>query len=127
MSACDGLPDRLRHAIDQTVAVERLEGWRPTDEHVDALVALLRDEVSFGEYLAAYRAPYPSAPPQRDYRRIFRRHRPYLLPGTTVLRNNFGVDSQTVLSELEFVATAGRMALWHRMLAVGRRGTERPP
>jgi cell filamentation protein len=124
MSARDGLPDPLRHAIDQTIAAERLEGWRQTDEHVDALVRLLCDQVSFGEYLAVYRAPNPSAPPHRDYRRIFRRHRPYLIPGTTVLRNNFGVDSQTVLSDLEFVASAGRMVAWHRMLADGDIGVD---
>jgi cell filamentation protein len=117
MPVLDGLPAPLRHAIDQTLAAERLEGWQPTDEHVDALVRLLRDEVSFGEYLAAYRARHPAAPtPTRDYRQLFRRSRHYLIPGTTVLRNNFGVDNQAVLSELEFVATAGRMAVWHRML-----------
>jgi cell filamentation protein len=119
-----GLPDPLRHAIDQTIAAERLEGWRPTDEHVDALVRLLADQVSFGEYLAPHRASYPSVPTQHDRRRIFRRHRPYLIPGTTVLRNNFGVDSQKVLSDLEFVATAGRMALWHRLLAEGSVGVQ---
>jgi cell filamentation protein len=39
-----------------------------------------------------------------------------------VLRNNFGVDTQTVLSDLEFVATAGRMVGRHRMLAEGAIG-----
>ena len=29
-----------------------------------------------------------------------------------MLRNDFGVDSQPVLSDLEFVATAGRMVGW---------------
>lgn len=126
MSARDGLSDPLRHAIDQTIAAERFEGWRPTDEHVDAIARLLCDEVPFGEYLATYRARYPSAPPspQREYRQIFRRNRPYLIPGTTVLRNNFGVESQTVLSDLEFVASAGRMAAWHRMLADGDIGVD---
>lgn len=126
MSARYGLPDPLRHAIDQTIAAERLEGWRPTDEHVDALVRLLCDEVPFGEYMAVYRARYPSDghPPRRDYRQILRRNRPYLIPGTTVLRNNFGVDSQTALSDLEFVATAGRMAAWHRMLTDGDIGVD---
>jgi cell filamentation protein len=122
MFARDGLPDPLRHAIDQTIAAERLEGWRPTDEHVDALGRLLRDEVSFGEYLAEYRARYPSAQHQRDHRQLFRRSRPYLISGTTVLRNNFGVGSQSILSDLEFVATAGRMVAWHRMLAQGAVG-----
>jgi cell filamentation protein len=120
--ARDGLPDRLRHAIDQTIAAERLEGWQPTDDHVDALVRLLRGEVPFGEYLASYRANHPTMPAPREHRRIFRRSRPYLIPGTTVLRNNFGVESQDVLSDLEFVATAGRMATWHRMLAEGTIG-----
>jgi cell filamentation protein len=121
MSARDGLPDPLAHATDQTIAAERLEGWRPTDMHVDALVGLLCDELPFGEYLAAYRARYPSNghPPRRDYRQILRRTRPYLIPGTTVLRNNFGVDEQAALSDLEFVASAGRMAAWHRRLTEG--------
>ena len=115
----DGLPEPLRHAIDQTIAAERLEGWQPTDAHVDALVRLLCDATPFGEYLASYLAAYPSngRPHRRDYRHILRRSRPYLIPGTTVLRNNFGVDSQAALADLEFVATAGRMAMWHRMLA----------
>jgi cell filamentation protein len=116
VSARDALPDPLRHAIDQTIAAERLEGWRPTDEHVDALVRLICEEVSFGDYLASYRVIYPTA---REYRRMFRRNRPYLIPGTSVLRNNFGVDTQSVLADLEFVATAGRMVMWHRMLTEG--------
>jgi cell filamentation protein len=124
MSARDGLPDPLRHAIDQTIAVERLEGWQPTDEHVDALIRLLCDEVTFGEYLAAYRSRYASNGHPPQHRSVFRRHRPYLIPGTTVLRNNFGVDSQTELSDLEFVATAGRMAGWHRMLGEGGVGVQ---
>ncbi|OBF39471.1 hypothetical protein A5724_08505 [Mycobacterium sp. ACS1612] len=121
----DGLPTPLRHAIDQTLAAERLEGWRPTDAHVDALTRLARDEVSFDDYLAAYRERHSKAsPPARDYRQLFRRNRRYLIPGTTVLRNNFGVDSQTALAELEFVATAGRMIAWHRMLADGDIGID---
>jgi cell filamentation protein len=124
MPTPDGLPDLLRHAIDQTVAAERLEGWRPTDAHIGALVALVCGEVSFGQYLAVYRARYPSdgSASHRDYRHIFRRSRPYLIPGTTVLRNNFGVESQEALSDLEFVATAGRIAGWHCRLAQGAAG-----
>ena len=123
MLARDGLPDALRHAIDQSIAAERLEGWQPTDAHVDALMRLLCDEVSFGEYLASYRANHPTVGEQpREPRRIFRRSRPYLIPGTTVLRNNFGASNQDELSDLEFVATAGRMVTWHRMLAEGTLG-----
>jgi len=118
------LPDPLRHAVDQTIAAERLEGWRPTDENIGALVALVCDDVTFGDYLAACRARYPSdgVPQRRDYRQILRRSRPYVIPGTTVLRNNFGVDSQAALSDLEFVATAGRIAAWHCRLAEGALG-----
>ncbi len=50
---------------------------------------------------------------------MFRRYRPYLLPGTSVLRNNFGVESPSALAELEFLATAGRIAQWHRRIAAG--------
>jgi cell filamentation protein len=111
------LPRPLRHAVDQTIAAERLEGWRPTDQQVGDLVALVCDEVSFGRYLAAYRELYPSdEAPRRDSPQIFRRRRPYLWPGTTVLRNNFGVTNQNALSDLEFVASAGRMVTWHRRL-----------
>lgn len=120
MRTRDALPDPLRHAIDQTLAAERLEGWRPTDEHVDALVALVSDELSLGDYFALYRSRYPaSGTPRRDHRHVFRRRRPYLIPGTTVLRNNFGVDSQAALAELEFVTTAARIAEWHCRLARG--------
>jgi hypothetical protein len=110
MPTRDGLPDPLRHAIDQTIAAERFEGWRPTDQQVADLVTLLCAEVSFGGYLAAYRERYlpDEAPQRRDYPPVFRRRRPYLWPGTTVLCNNFGVTNQTALSGLEFVASAGR-------------------
>ena len=53
--APDRLPERLRRCVDQTLAAEALEGWRPTAEHVEALVALLNDEITFGDYLAGYR------------------------------------------------------------------------
>ena len=105
-------PERLRWVIDQTVAIERLEGWQPTGDHIAALLSLVSDHITFGDYLAAYRVRYPPNPlaahPNRH--RIFRRRRPYLIPGSTVLRNNFGVHEQHVLSDLEFVATAGRIA-----------------
>jgi cell filamentation protein len=116
MSTREDLPGPLRHVIDQTIAAERLEGWSPTDEQVGELVALVCGEVSFADYLAAHRKRYwaEKAPPRQDRPPIFRRRRPYLIPGTTVLRNNFGVDSQVALSSLEFVATAGRMVSWHR-------------
>lgn len=108
-------PD-LRHGIDQTVAAQRLEGWRPTDHHLGSLVELLSGQRPFADYLAEHRALHP---PPKPVRRTFRRRRPYLIPGTTVLRNNFGTDSADVLAALEFVATAGRTAQWHQRLAAG--------
>jgi cell filamentation protein len=103
--------DLRDHAVAQAVAAERLEGWRPTDEHVCALTALARDEVSFDDYLAKFRDRYP-AQEQPRRRRLSLRQTPYLIPGTTLLRNNFGTESAEMLADLEFVATAGRMVSW---------------
>lgn len=103
--------DRLAHAVAQTLAAERLEGWEPTDEHVAALNALAHQHVSMAEYLATFRSRHP--PPVRRRRRPgLRRPTPYVIPGSTVLRNNFGVESAEFLADLEFVATAGRMVQW---------------
>jgi cell filamentation protein len=114
--------DPLRHAVAQTIAAERLEGWAPTDEQVAALMRLAHDEVSFGDYLAGYRSRYPPSAPQREPVRILRRNRPYLIPGTVLLRNNFGAHTHAMLTDLEYVATAGRLVQWHRMLRDGRGG-----
>lgn len=122
MNSLDQLSEPLRHAITQSIAAERLEGWQPAEDEVAELVRLARDELTFGAYLAARRALHPPpAPPVHSPRRLFRRHRPYVLPGTTLLRNNFGAESQEMLSDLEFVSTAGRILQWHRLL------TEKPP
>lgn len=116
MDPRDRLPPRLRHGIDQTVAAQRLEGWRPGAEHIDMLVALASGTSTFAECLAEHRSRHP--PPQRA-RRSIRRKRPYLIPGSTVLRNNFGTENAEVLAELEFIATAGRTVQWHQLLAAG--------
>jgi cell filamentation protein len=113
-----GVPPPIRHGIEQTVAAERLEGWQPTAQHIADLVSLARGELLFGEYLANYLvSEHISA--KRPPRHIFRRNRPYFIPGTTVLRNSFGADSHEVLSRLEFVATAGRIVQWHGRIARG--------
>ena len=122
--APDRLPERLRRCVDQTLAAEALEGWRPTAEHVEALVALLNDEITFGDYLAGYRARYPGQPTAGTAPRLRRRSKPYLIPGTTLLRNNFGADSHAMLADLEYVSTAGRIAGWHRRLAEGDVGVD---
>jgi cell filamentation protein len=111
------LDDRLRRCVDQTIAAEALEGWRPTEDQVTALTALVDGSVSFDDYLRGYRSRYPdlcSRLPASS-----RRDPPYLIPGTAVLRNTFGATDNSTLADLEFVATAGRMVLWHRRLADG--------
>ncbi|HEX7827664.1 MAG TPA: Fic family protein [Mycobacterium sp.] len=102
--------DSRDHAVAQAIAAECLEGWRPTDEHVSALTALAHDEVSFDDYLAKFRDRYPAQ--ERRRRRPTLRSTPYYIPGTTLLRNNFGAQSAEMLADLEFVATAGRMVSW---------------
>jgi cell filamentation protein len=122
--APDRLPQPLRHCVDQTIAAEALEGWRPTAAQVDALVELVDGDVTFADYLAAYQSRYPVKSAEETTRRTRRRSPPYLIPGTTMLRNNFGADSHEMLTDLEFVATAGRLVCWHRRLADGDVGAD---
>ncbi|MET0699377.1 MAG: Fic family protein [Mycobacterium sp.] len=112
--------DKCRHAVEQAIAAERLEGWRPTDEQVADLGRLARGELPFGQYLAAYRSRHPApVQPSKGPGRLFRRAKPYLIPGTELLRNNFGATSAAMLADLEFVATAGRLLTWQLWLADG--------
>ncbi len=113
-----GQPARLRRCVDQTIAAEALEGWAPTRDQIDALAALVNGDVTFGDYLTAYRRGLPAAP-QRGTPCPSRRDPPYFVPGTSLLRNNFGADNHERLAALEFVATAGRMAGWLRRLTDG--------
>lgn len=97
------------HALAQTIAAERLEGWQPTPEQLDSLTGLLTGAQSFGEYLGRH-LPSPAPLPRR---RLFARRRPYFIPGTSVLRNNFGLSDAELIAQLEFVATAGRILQVH--------------
>ncbi len=119
MPAPDRLPERLRRCVEQTIAAEALEGWLPSAADIDALVALVGDDVTFDDYLASCRTRYPLRPPRQTRQRMPRRSRPYLIPGTAVLSNNLGAKTLGVLADLEFVCTAGRMVVWHRRLADG--------
>lgn len=100
--------DPVSHAVATTIAVHRIEGWRPTDDHVDALGAVARGDLPFADFLAAHRARHPPPAPHRRRIRL-RRPAPYLIPGTTLLRNEFGVTTAEALADLEYVASAGRM------------------
>lgn len=96
--------------LELTLGAEALEGWQPLPRHLDSLRALLGGAATFGQYLAPYLAEEKAAhPPART--RFLARSRPYLIRGTTVLRNNLGVTDTGALQRLEFVATAGRIAL----------------
>lgn len=104
-------PSERDHAVAQAIAAERLEGWQPTAEHTRALVELARGDVSFADYLGRFRDRFP--PPQPHRRRLtLRRRTAYYVPGTTLLRNNFGAGSADMLADLEFIATGGRMVQW---------------
>lgn len=118
MPAPERQPERLRRCVDQTIAAEALEGWQPTGDQVDALTALVNGDITFGDYLGAYRATRQLGPPPRPAQGS-RRDPPYLVPGTSLLANNFGAPDHQTLADLEFVATAGRMAHWLRRLADG--------
>lgn len=98
-------------AVEQTLATHRIEGWQPAPVQVADLHALAAGALGFGDYLASWRAQHPPTPLRR---RLLRRSVPYLISGTTVLRNNFGVSDAAALAALEYLATAGRMVLWHR-------------
>lgn len=100
----------VQRAVDQTLAAQRIEGWQPQLAHIAELGALAAGEVRFGDYLARWREQYQPMPVRR---RLFRRAVPYLIPGTTVLRNHFGINDGADLAALEYFATAGRMVLWH--------------
>ncbi len=97
-------------AVQQTLAAQRIEGWEPQPAHIAELGALASGAVDFGDYLARCRAQYPPTPARR---RFLRRRAPYLIPGTSVLRNNFGIQHGPDLAAAEFQVTAGRMVLWH--------------
>ena len=103
----------VTHAVATTVAVHRIEGWRPSTDQVDALHAIATDGLSVVEYLQTCRDRHP--PPQHPRRRLrLGRSTPYLLPGTQLLRNEFGVTTAEALADLEYSASAARMVSWLR-------------
>ena len=97
--------------VATTVAVHRIEGWRPESEHLDALSAIVRGDLRGDDHLAAYRNRHPPPVAQRRRRRIGR-PAPYLIPGTSLLRNEFGVITAEALADLEYMTSAARMVEW---------------
>ncbi|MEZ0049102.1 cell filamentation protein [Mycobacterium sp. MAA66] len=104
---------QVHRAVEQTVIAHRIEGWDPKPDDIAALNALAAGDLRFGDYLAAQCRAYPP-PSGRVRRRLLRRAVPYLIPGTTVLRNSFGLRDGRQLAALEYAVTAGRMVRWHR-------------
>ncbi|MEH3142791.1 MAG: Fic family protein [Mycobacterium kyogaense] len=97
--------------VATTVAVHRIEGWCPDTEHLDALTAIVRGELLCDDHLTAYRHRHPPPSPQRRRLRIGR-PAPYLIPGTSLLRNEFGVTTSEALADLEYMTSAARMVEW---------------
>ncbi|MHA0289512.1 Fic/DOC family protein [Mycobacterium sp. C3-094] len=112
--------DAEEHVVATTVAVHRIEGWRPDAEHLESLAAIARGELRCDDHLAGYRRRHP--PPVRQRRRLrIGRPAPYLIPGTSLLRNEFGVTTADALADLEYMTSAARMAEW-----LCRRPAEQP-
>lgn len=107
-----GLAADVVHAVDQTVAAERLEGWRPDRDDVADLIALATGELTHPDHLTA-RQNRATALPVTTRRRLLAVPRPYLVTGTPVLRNNFGIRDSEQLRQLEFAATASRLLQVH--------------
>ncbi len=118
LNALGGVAEPLRHAINQAVAAEQLEGWQPSEDHLADLVAFATAQMSFGDYLSRHLKGIQRISDPRP-RRIFQRRRPYLIPGTAVLSNNFGVVDAEQLRALEFISTAARLVQWHIKLTDG--------
>ncbi|MGW5072258.1 Fic family protein [Rhodococcus sp. NPDC004095] len=106
------LPPEHAHGVDQTVAAELLEGWRPDRRDVADLVALAAGDLDHARFLELRRLQ-ASALPVTTRRRRFALPQPYLLTGTPVLRNNFGLRDATQLRDVEFAATAARLLEAH--------------
>ncbi|MBX7448498.1 Fic family protein [Mycolicibacterium sp. 3033] len=103
--------DSEERVVATTVAVHRIEGWCPEVEHLESLAAIARGELRCDDHLAGYRRRHP--PPVRQRRRLrIGRPAPYLIPGTSLLRNEFGVTSADALADLEYMTSAARMVEW---------------
>ncbi|WP_328813682.1 Fic family protein [Rhodococcus sp. NBC_00297] len=103
-------PDQC-HAVDQAVAAERLEGWRPTPADLALLVAECRGET----VLPSVREGLVGDGPKRESRwaALRPRHTPYLLPGSTTLRNVLGIVDAAALHRAESILTALRLVRCH--------------
>ncbi|MDI9915875.1 Fic family protein [Rhodococcus sp. IEGM 1379] len=101
-----------RHAVRQTVAAERLEGWQPHREILTDLNELATGTLTYEDYIERHRRDAAARPVPHRRRRIAL-PRPYLVTGTTVLRNNFGFRDSAQLRDVEFAATAARLLQAH--------------
>ncbi|MFF0813927.1 Fic family protein [Rhodococcus sp. NPDC003318] len=107
-----GLPCEVVHGVEQTVAAERLEGLRPGRDDVADLIALATGDLAHTDHLRTQRVR-AAALPTTTRRKLLALPRPYLVTGTPVLRNNFGILDVEQLRRVEFTATASRLLQEH--------------
>ncbi|MGB3772556.1 MAG: Fic family protein [Rhodococcus sp. (in: high G+C Gram-positive bacteria)] len=100
-----------QHALDQAVAAERLEGWQPTPADLDILHAESRGEDRLTAVRDALRGNGPIG--QSRWAALRSRRRPYLLPGSDVLRNSLGLVDAAQLHRAESILTAIRLVRCH--------------
>ncbi|MFD1813946.1 Fic family protein [Rhodococcus gannanensis] len=96
------------HAVDQVVAAERLEGWTPERTDVEALLSLAGGELTPDAHIRNTLARVTTREVWTRSR-WWVRPRPYLVRGTSVLRNRFDLRDADQLRDVEFAATAARL------------------
>ncbi|MGU3433278.1 Fic family protein [Actinomycetes bacterium M1A6_2h] len=108
-------------AVRSALASARLEGWNPTPDDVTPLLALAEGSIAFEHFADRTVADVGG---RTGTRRPFGalRRAGYTVPGTTVLRNRFGIVDPDVAGRVEFALAAGRTCELHlgRCAAVPR-------
>lgn len=106
-----GLDRRQCHALDQAVAAEQLEGWHPTRDDLLLLAAECRGD----EVLDGVRTAVRGDGKIRESRWAAMRpgRAPYLIPGSTILRNELGLHDAAALHRAESILTAIRLVRCH--------------
>ncbi|GGG09021.1 hypothetical protein GCM10007304_23880 [Rhodococcoides trifolii] len=99
-------------AVRVAITSAGLEGWNPTPDEVTALTALAEGSCSFEHFAESAGAAQGN---RAGNRRPFgsMRRAGYTVPGTTVLRNRFGIVDPEAAHRIEFALAAGRTCELH--------------